>query len=80
MLADRQLQQLPASREHADRLMAQARRHLHTAQREALALVAIFENQGLRPTSSGGHLAVLEAVTAQLASSRISSAASTSCT
>jgi hypothetical protein len=82
MLADRQLQQLPASREHADRLMAQARRHLLTAQREAhqdpeaaysvlydaarKALVAILENQGLRPTSSGGHVAVLEAVSAQL--------------
>jgi HEPN domain len=82
MLADRQLQQLPASREHADRLMAQARRHLLTAQRTAdqdpeaayavlydaarKALVAILENQGLRPTSGGGHVAVLEAVTAQL--------------
>ena len=30
------------------------------------ALVAILENQGLRPTSRGGHIAVLEAVSAQL--------------
>ncbi|MFF2817764.1 hypothetical protein ACFVT9_19825 [Kitasatospora cineracea] len=30
------------------------------------ALVAILENQGLRPTSRGGHIAVLEAVGAQL--------------
>ncbi|MFE9421519.1 hypothetical protein ACFYNO_01000 [Kitasatospora sp. NPDC006697] len=30
------------------------------------ALVAVLENQGLRPTSRGGHIAVLEAVSAQL--------------
>ena len=30
------------------------------------ALVAVLENQGLRPTSTGGHVAVLEAVSAQL--------------
>lgn len=30
------------------------------------ALTAILENQGLRPTSSGGHLAVYHAVRAQL--------------
>ena len=82
MLVDRQLQQVPPSRRHADRLMAQAHRHVLTAQREAhedpeaaysvlydaarKALVAILENQGLRPTSAGGHVAVLEAVRAQL--------------
>ena len=30
------------------------------------ALTAILENEGLRPTTRGGHLAVLEAVRAQL--------------
>jgi hypothetical protein len=76
------LQQVPASREHADRLLAQARRHLASAANTAeddpegayallydaarKALWAILENQGLRPTSSGGHLAAHHAVRAQL--------------
>ncbi len=76
------LQQVPASREHADRLLAQARRHLASAANTAeddpegayallydaarKALWAILENQGLRPTSSGGHLAAYHAVRAQL--------------
>ncbi|MBN2176030.1 MAG: hypothetical protein JW722_00030 [Demequinaceae bacterium] len=30
------------------------------------ALTAVLENQGLRPTSRGGHIAVIEAVAAQL--------------
>jgi hypothetical protein len=30
------------------------------------ALTAILENEGLRPTTRGGHLAVFEAVRAQL--------------
>jgi hypothetical protein len=30
------------------------------------ALTAVLENQGLRPTARGGHLAVYEAVSAQL--------------
>ena len=30
------------------------------------ALTAVFENQGLRPTTRGGHLAVYEATRAQL--------------
>ena len=82
MLADRRLQRVPASREHAERMLAQARRHLTSAQeicgndpeggyallydagRKALA--AVLGNQGLRPTSAGGHLAVYEAVRAQL--------------
>jgi len=37
---------------------------LYDAARKALS--AILENQGLRPTSRGGHIAVLEAVSAQL--------------
>jgi hypothetical protein len=77
-----QLQQVNPSREHADRLIAQARAHLASAEllhetdpegAYALmydgarkALTAILENQGLRPTSAGGHLAVYDAAMAQL--------------
>lgn len=82
LLADKHLQRIPASREHADRLLIQARRHptsaaaaadpdpegayalLYDAARKALW--AILENQGLRPTSAGGHLAAYHAVRAQL--------------
>jgi hypothetical protein len=82
MLADRRLQRVPASREHAERLLAQARKHLTSAQEvcgddpeggyallydaSRKALTAVLGNQGLRPTSTGGHLAVYEAVRAQL--------------
>jgi hypothetical protein len=82
MLADRQLQRVPPSREHADRMLAQARKHLTSAQEVCgddpeggyallydagrKALTAVLGNQGLRPTSAGGHLAVYEAVRAQL--------------
>ena len=82
MLADGELQQVPASREQADRLLAQARVHVNSAAKVCdddpaggyaltydaarKALTAILENQGLRPTSRGGHLAVIEAVRAQL--------------
>jgi hypothetical protein len=82
MLASGQLERVPPSREHADTLITQAERHvelartgaetdptgayqlLYDASRKALA--SILENQGLRATSRGGHLAVLDAVTAQL--------------
>ncbi|MGN9907208.1 hypothetical protein ACTMTJ_06575 [Phytohabitans sp. LJ34] len=82
MIARRELERIPASRDHADLLLAQARRHLDSSQiigqtdpagayqllydaaRKALA--AVLENQGLRATSRGGHIAVREAVTAQL--------------
>ncbi|WP_449060367.1 hypothetical protein [Planomonospora algeriensis] len=82
MLASGQLERVPPSREHADTLLAQAERHiefarsgfetdptgayqlLYDASRKALA--SILENQGLRATSRGGRLAVLDAVTAQL--------------
>jgi HEPN domain len=82
MLRDGQLERVPPSREHADALLDQAQRHLKTAELAAdddpvgsyqltydaarKALAAILENQGLRATSRGGHIAVLEAVTAQL--------------
>jgi len=82
MLSAGDLQRVPASREHADRLLEQARRHVSSTQNTAVAgpegayallydaarkaLTAILENQGLRPTSRGGHLAVYHAVRAQL--------------
>lgn len=74
MLADRELQRVSASREQADRLIALAGKHLKSADRVCdvdpdggyallydaarKALTAILENQGPRPTSRGGHLAV----------------------
>lgn len=82
MLADGTLQRVPASRDQADRLLAQARSHLRSAAAVSAddpeggyalaydaarkALAAVLENQGLRATSRGGHLAVYEAVRAQL--------------
>lgn len=82
MVAARELQDIPASRDHADRLIEQARKHLKSADSVCesdadgayalvydaarKALTAILENQGLRPTSRGGHLAAYEAVRAQL--------------
>lgn len=71
MLASGALEQVPASREHAELLIAQARQHLVSA--EAIAstdpaggyamvydaarksLSAVLENQGLRTTSLRGH-------------------------
>jgi hypothetical protein len=82
MVARGELERVPASRDHADLLLSQARRHLassdaivdddpagayqllYDAARQALA--AVLENQGLRATSRGGHIAVREAVSAQL--------------
>ena len=84
MLRAGQLERVSASRDHADKLLAQARAHLalaataeaadldpvgayqlvYDAARKALS--AILENQGLRATSRGGHIAVLDAVRAQL--------------
>lgn len=82
MLAEGSLQRVPASRDQAERLVSQARSHLRSAAVVAAddpqggyalaydaarkALAAILENQGLRATSRGGHLAVYEAVRAQL--------------
>jgi hypothetical protein len=82
MITRRELERVPASREQADNLLLQAANHLASAQSIASvdaigayqllydaarkALVAVLENQGLRPTSRGGHIAVLEAVRAQL--------------
>ncbi len=82
MIARAELERVPASRDHADLLLAQARRHVGSAEAIAgddpagayqllydaarKALAAVLENQGLRATSRGGHIAVREAVTAQL--------------
>lgn len=82
MLADGELQRIPASREQADRLIAQAEVHVASALQVCdadppggyalaydgarKALTAVLENEGLRPTTRGGHLAVSEAVRAQL--------------
>lgn len=73
MLADSELQRLPASREQADRLIDQAVAHLSSAAHicdqdppggyallydaARKALAAVPENQGLRPITRGGHLA-----------------------
>jgi hypothetical protein len=82
MLSARQLQRVPASRAHADRLMGQSARHLASAQSTAesdpegaysllydaarKSLWAVLENEGLRPTTAGGHLAAFDATRAQL--------------
>jgi hypothetical protein len=82
MLAHGDLQQVPASRQQAGRLLAQARVHVGSPLKVCdedppggyavaddgarKALTAILENQGLRPTHTRGHLAVVEAVRAQL--------------
>ena len=76
------LQRVPPSREHADQLLAQARKDLASAgllsasnpkrayeslyDAARMALTAVLENQGLRPTSRGGHIAPYAAVSAQL--------------
>lgn len=82
MLRERELERVPPSRENADYLMAQARRNLESAISDCehnpalayaalydagrLALTVVLENQGLRPTTKGGHVAPYEAVMAQL--------------
>jgi hypothetical protein len=82
MIARGELERVPASREHADLLLAQAHQHLKSAQAVMTfdptgayqllydaarkALGAVLENEGLRATSRGGHIAVLDAVSAQL--------------
>jgi hypothetical protein len=81
MRAASELRRVPASRQHADRLVLQARKHLRSADEISQddpaggytlvydaarkALTAVLENQGLRPTTRGGHLAVFEATRAQ---------------
>jgi hypothetical protein len=82
MMARGELERVPASRDHADQLVVQARGHFASAQTimavdpvgayqllydaARKALSAVLENQGLRATSRGGHIAVFDAVMAQL--------------
>jgi uncharacterized protein (UPF0332 family) len=82
LIADGELQRVPPSREHADQLLVQARKDLASAEllRDSnpkrayeslydaarMALTAVLENQGLRPTIRGGHIAPYSAVTGQL--------------
>lgn len=82
LIASGLVEKVAPSREHADRLVAQARRHLANATASARvdpegaygtlydagrkALWAILANEGLRPTTRGGHVAVYDAVRAQL--------------
>jgi uncharacterized protein (UPF0332 family) len=82
LIADGELQRVPPSREHADQLLVQARKDLASAEllrgsnpkrayeslydAARMALTAVLENQGLRPTSHGGHIAPYSAVVAQL--------------
>jgi HEPN domain len=82
LIADGELQRVPPSREHADQLLMQARKDLASAEilrddnpkrayeslydAARMALTAVLENQGLRPTSRGGHIAPCAAITAQL--------------
>lgn len=82
MISRGETERVPASRAQADELLAQATQHIHAAETIASidptgayqllydaarkALNAVLENQGLRATSRGGHIAVLDAVSAQL--------------
>jgi hypothetical protein len=82
LIADGELQRVPANREHADQLIVQARKDLASARlllesnpkrayesvydAARMALTAVLENEGLRPTSRGGHIAPYAAVSAQL--------------
>lgn len=72
LVAEQRLERVTASREHADAMIAQARRYLESARlvvqvdpdasyvlaydAARKALTAVLENQGLRPTSRGGTL------------------------
>lgn len=76
------VERIVASREAADRMLVTARQHVESAETLAdsdpdaayavmydgsrKALAAVLENQGLRATTRGGHLAVYDVVRAQL--------------
>jgi len=82
MIRRGEVERVTASRDHAEVLVRQARQHLDSARAIAgvdpvggyqllydaarKALAAVLENQGLRATSRGGHIAVRDAVSAQL--------------
>lgn len=85
MIERRELEQVTANTELAERLLATARKHLASAKLVALSdpylgysavydairksLSALLQIQGLRATTSGGHLAVMRAVQAQFGAS-----------
>lgn len=82
LIADGELQRVPPNREHADQLLAQSSKDLASAElllesnpkrayeslydAARMALTAVLENEGLRPTSRGGHIGPYSAVIAQL--------------
>lgn len=82
LIQDGEIERIHPDRDAADVLLQQARSHLESAAVVASsdaagaysllydaarkALAAVLENQGLRATSRGGHLAVYRAVRAQL--------------
>jgi hypothetical protein len=82
LLDERSLEMVPADIELSMRIIDTAVTHVATARREAeldpvmaytalydasrKALTALLQTQGLRPTRTGGHLAVFEACRAQL--------------
>jgi uncharacterized protein (UPF0332 family) len=81
LLEARHLEEVPADSDTVDRLIATARRHIESATSSAdsdpegalslaydaarKAATAVLAHQGLRPTSAGGHIAVVDAVNAQ---------------
>ncbi len=81
LLVKRHLERVPANAGHADRLLEQAHRHAASAltlrsndlelafsaayDAARKGLTATLAIQGLRPTSTGGHLAVYHAALAQ---------------
>jgi len=82
MIQAGELQKVPPSRDRADKLLQQSHKDLGTARGAARdnlegaytlaydaarkALVALLENEGLRPTSKAGHQGLYLAVQAQL--------------
>lgn len=81
LLDDRHLDEVPADADTVERLVDAARRHIASASSNAasdpegaLALAydaarktatALLAHQGLRPTSAGGHIAVVNVINAQ---------------
>ena len=73
LIADGELQRVPPNREHADQLLVQSPKDLASAEllldsnpkrayeslydAARMALTAVLENEGLRPTSCGGRIA-----------------------
>ena len=82
LIASGKLQRVFASREHAERLLDQSRKHLSSCDLTASkdpegayallydaarkSLTAVLEVQGLRPTSVGGHVVIYQALKAQI--------------